>query len=160
MDRQIGPYLKIEMQGIYGPPNRSVFQNLVSGIHGPPNCFVFLSLDSGVHGPPNWSEFQILVSGIHGPPKVFVFLSLDAGNSWIAESVGISKFGYRDPWRHLLFGRPCVYVLKKKFKNFCDNFRAGSKADRSCNTFLKPTPRILLCFTYITTQEGTKTCHT
>ena len=30
----------------------------------------------------------------------------------------------------------------------------------SCNTFIEPVPRILLCFTYLNTNEGTKTCHT
>ena len=35
------------------------------------------------------------------------------------------------------------------------DFYAGS-----CNTFLEPTQRILLCFTYLNTNGGTKTCHT
>jgi len=34
------------------------------------------------------------------------------------------------------------------------DFRYGS-----CNTFIEPMPRILLCFTFIPSQEGTKTCH-
>merc|ERR1711990_1431079 len=38
--------------------------------------------------------------------------------------------------------------------NLSFDFRLGS-----CNTFIEPTPRILLCFTYLNTSKGTKTCH-